>query len=350
MLQAVGLFIAGALVSAIVAWGIFTVARPPSDPLEAETAALVTVEPGEVGNSISLTTIAEWVSTPIGVNRASGVVTRVEIDQGTEVSQGSVLYRVDERPVAVAQGAIPAFRDIGDGAEGADVTQLQQMLTDLGLYSSRISGEVGPSTVSAIRSWQKSLGLDQSGVVGVSDVVFVPTLPVRVTLDSAAVRRGAGLVGGEQTVYGLPSSPVFRLPVTTAQAQILQEGLRVEITSPSGGTWTGYTASQTPDATAGTVQIDLSGGDAGVICGDGCGEVPVASRQSLVSRVILAETVSGLTVPSSAVVSTADGELAIIDETGERLIVSVVSSARGMSVIEGVESGVRVRVPGDASR
>lgn len=347
--QALGIFVAGAVVAAGVFWAVSTVARPAPDPLQSSSAALVTVSPGEVGASITLTTVAEWVSTPVGVNRAAGVVTGVDAEPGADAGQGSVLYRVNERPVTVARGDVPAYRDINDGLAGADVKQVQQLLADLGYYRGSVDGVTGPRTTAAIRAWQKNLGVEQTGIVGLSDIIFIPTLPTRVTVNAEVVQRGASLSGGEQAVSALLASPRFTVPATAAQAQIIPVGTRVEITSPAGQTWTARAAEQTPDAASSTVQISLAGVDGASVCGDQCAQVPVTSRQSLVSQIVTAETVEGLTVPSSALVSTADGKLLVIDENGQRVPVTVVASARGMSVVEGVESGTRVRVPGEAT-
>jgi len=101
-----------------VGWAAASVLTPAADPLEATDFTYVSVATGEVGSSISLNTVAEWSPVPVGSNLASGVVTGVAVTPGDEVSQGAVLYRVNERPVVVAQGDVPAFRAIGAGQSG----------------------------------------------------------------------------------------------------------------------------------------------------------------------------------------------------------------------------------------
>ncbi|MFT4051929.1 MAG: peptidoglycan-binding domain-containing protein [Microbacterium sp.] len=344
------LFAAGAVLAGAAAWAIVAVTRPAEDPLEATTFTLAEVTAGEVGASIQLNTVAEWTPVPVGANRAAGVVTSVDVAAGAEVSQGALLYTVDLRPVVVAQGEVPAFRDVGDGSSGEDVRQVQQLLTDLGFYSGEVEGEAGSLTASAIRAWQKSLGVEQTGVVAAGDIVFVPSLPTRVAVDADVVFRGASLAGGEPVLSGLPASPEFTIPVTDAQAAMMPAGTRVEITSPDGDVWTGFVGEQTRDAEMGTVVVSLSGADGAVICGDQCAQVPVTGQATLSSTIVTVETVSGLVVPSSALVSDADGQLAVIDEAGERMPVTVVTAARGLSVIEGVDEGTKVRVPGQASQ
>ncbi|GAA3899666.1 peptidoglycan-binding protein [Microbacterium invictum] len=328
-----------------VGWAAATVLTPAEDPLEATEFTYVAVAPGEVGSSINLNTVAEWAPVPVGANKATGTVTEVVVAAGDEVQQGSVLYRVDERPVVVAQGDVPAYRPIESGVRGDDVAQLQRMLDALGFYSGDIDGRAMWSTTAAVRAWQKSLGVEQTGTVGVGDVIFVPTLPTRVSLDTEVISRGASVSGGEAVLRGLPASPSFTVPVTDSQAGMMPPGTRVEIASPEGGEWIGFVVDQRRDEQSGTVIVSLSGVDDSVICGDECGQIPVTGQAPLPSRIVTVETVAGLVVPSAALVTGGDGQIAVIDEDGERIPVTMTASARGMSVVDGVADGTRVRVP-----
>lgn len=333
-------------VGGAVGWAVSSVLTPPTDPLEASTFTYVTVEPGEVGSSINLNTVAAWTPEPVGANRAAGVVTGVAVLAGDEISQGSVLYFVDQHPVVVAQGDVPAYRAIGAGAQGADVAQAQTMLAAIGYYTGVADGKAGAGTIVAIKAWQKANGIPQTGVVEVGDVIFVPNVPTRVALDPEVIARGLLVSGGEQVVRGLPAAPLFRVPVTDSQAAMMPTGVRVEITSPDGDAWEGVVAGQSRDEQTATVTVALEGVDGGVICGDACGQVPVTGEARLSSRIVTIEAVSGLVVPSAALVTGADGQVAVVGADGVRVPVTVVSSARGMSVIEGATEGLRVRVPG----
>ena len=131
---------------------------------------------------------------------------------------------------------------------------------------------------------------------------------------------------------------------------MMPSGTRVEITSPSGAVWVGVVVEHKRDTQSGTTNAILAGLDGAIICGDSCGEVPVTGQLTLSSKVVTVETVQGLIVPSSALISTADGQLAVVDEAGQRFPVTVTAAARGESVIEGVPAGTKVRVPGQAQR
>lgn len=331
-----------------VGWAVASVLTPAEDPLSASSFTHVAVSKGEVGSSISLNTVAAWTPVPVGANRAAGVVTGVAIAAGDEVSQGSTLYLVDQRPIVVAQGTVPAYRAISDGAEGADVAQIQEMLLATSHYKGVADGKDGAGTGAAIRSWQKASGVLPTGIVEIGDVIFVPQLPTRVALDSKVIDRGLLVSGGEQVVRALPSAPDFTVPVTDSQSKMMPAGVRVEITSPDHALWEGVVAGvvQQQDQ-SGTVTVQLKAADGGVICRDACARVPVTGEALLSSRIVTVEPVAGLVVPSAALVTSADGQVAVIDADGTQVRVKVVTSARGMSVIEGAELGLRVRVPGN---
>ena len=82
----------------------------------------------------------------------------------------------------------------GRGDTGAEVTEVQTILEGFG-YSIAIDGVYGPQTEKAVRSWQRSNGLQVDGVAG----------PVTLASLRSAVRVGnAQAVGG---LNGLPFAP-----------------------------------------------------------------------------------------------------------------------------------------------
>lgn len=335
------------LVGGALGWAGATVLTPPRDLDDPSAYTYVEVEQGEVGSSINLNSVAEWTLTPVGSNQAAGTVTTVNIEAGQEVGAGTVLYTVNLRPVVIAQGDIPSFQTLAQGSKGADVVQLQNLLATLGLYSGSANGTFGYSTTVAVRAWQKSLGISADGVVQYGDLVFVPTLPTRVALDTKVIKRGATVAGGEPVVTGLPSQPSFFVPVSEAQAALMPSGTVVEITGPTGEAWTAVTGDQKADELS-TINVALLPDGDTPICADACAAVPVTGQTYLTSRIVTVATVTGLRVPSAALLSSADGTTLVIDDEGVEHDVTVVTSARGMSIIEGVAAGTRVRVPASA--
>ena len=68
------------------------------------------------------------VTLPAGSN---GVLTWLA-SEGSVLENGSVVARIDEEPVVVLEGDIPMYRTLRDGVEGADVEQLEAALVALG--------------------------------------------------------------------------------------------------------------------------------------------------------------------------------------------------------------------------
>lgn len=326
-------------------WAATTVLTPPADVLDSTAFTFVEVTDGEVGASINLNTVAAWSPIPVGSNLSAGTVTTVNVEPGQEVSTGSVLYTVNLRPVVVAQGAIPSFQSLSQGATGADVAQLQTMLASLGFYAYAVDGKFDWVTQEAVEAWQTSLGVPDDGTVQAGDIVYVPTLPTRVSLDTDKVKRGASLGGGEEVIRGLPPTPSFTIPVTSSQAALMPTGTRVEITGPNGEAWQGFVLEQVANTKDDGITVTLEGKDGAAICGDECGSIPVTDEALLRSKIVTVESVSGLTVPSAALVSNADGTLSVIDDKGVSRTVTVATSAKGMSIVKGVPAGTLVRVP-----
>jgi peptidoglycan hydrolase-like protein with peptidoglycan-binding domain len=336
------------LVGAALGWAASVVFTPPKDVLDSTAYTYVEVAQGEVGSSINLNTVAEWTTIPIGSNKASGTVTSVTVSAGDKVKQGSTLYTVDLRPVKIAKGSVPAFRTLSQGISGPDVKQLQRMLKTLGYFTGATDGSFSWSTTSAVRAWQKKSGVTQDGVVQQGDLIFVPQLPTRVSLDATLVSRGVTLVGGEKVLAGLPGAPSFSVPISDQQAGLMPMGTRVEISGTDGAQWEGYVVDRATDEN-GSVSAILAGKGDAAICAEACGTIPVDSQSFFASRIVTIEAVTGLTVPSAALLTLADGSIVVIDDTGEQIPVTLMQSARGMSVIEGASAGTKVRVPASAN-
>ena len=71
------------------------------------------------------------------INQAQGTYTELP-GLGRVISQGHVLYRVNDRPVVLLRGSTPAYRTLSAGASGPDVAELNADLVALG-YATRSS-------------------------------------------------------------------------------------------------------------------------------------------------------------------------------------------------------------------
>lgn len=336
--------IAAIIVAGAVGWAGATVFLPPEDPLDANDYTLVDVASGTVGSTLSLNVVGEWSPEPEGSNNAAGTVTSVAVVNGDVVNAGDVLYSVDLRPIVIVAGETPAFRSLSVGSTGADVQQLQQFLADRGLYHLAIDGDFGWGTAQSVKAWQRSLGVEADGVVHDGDIIFVPSLPARIWIDESAIAKGNRLGGGEKVVSVLPNAPVFTIPITDAQSAVIPSSVQVEIDAPSGSTWSAAVVDRHVDVD-GQLRLQLAPLDDTEICGDECAQVPVQDQVVMPARIQLVAPVTGLIVPSAALLSKADGRVVVIDGDGDEHEVTVVASAQGMSAIDGVSEGMSVRIP-----
>ncbi|HEU5224058.1 MAG TPA: peptidoglycan-binding domain-containing protein [Candidatus Lumbricidophila sp.] len=338
------LAITAVLIAAALGWAGAVVFAPRHGALDATRYTTVEVVPGSVGSTLSLNVVAAWAPQSVGTNDAVGVVTSVALESGKEVIAGTVLYAVNLRPVVVAQGSTPSFRDLTRTSEGDDVVQLQQLLATLGFHSQPADGVFDRTTEQAVKAWQRSLGVPVDGVVRVGDIVFIPSLPVRVWLDADVIARGNRVVGGERAVSTLHGSPEFRIPVTEQQSAAIPTDAVVKLDAPTGDVWEATVSGRETD-TDGQMQILLAPTHGDFICGDACAAIAVSEQTTYSGRIELVPEVDGLVIPSAALDAKADGTVVVLDASGIEHKVEILASARGMSAITGLDQGTRVRIP-----
>jgi peptidoglycan hydrolase-like protein with peptidoglycan-binding domain len=109
---------------------------------------------------------------------------------GAVIVRGGTLWRIDDLPIVLMYGSVPAYRRLKDGvSRGPDVAELNRNLVDLGFdpYGAITDDEsFGEATAAAVRRWQKAEGLTETGEVALGRVVFAPgarrVTAVKVTL------------------------------------------------------------------------------------------------------------------------------------------------------------------------
>jgi hypothetical protein len=161
----------------------------------------------------------------------SGVVTGVT-PVGTTVGQGDVLFHLDLQPTVLLHGEVPAFRDLSvDADPGADITQLEQALVDLGLGEAlTVDDEFTETTADAVEAWEEALGRsDPDGVVTLGDVVFA-SADLRIAEVSAAT--GTQVQAGADVVEVTDTTKVVTLALTIDQVANVEAGTPVTVTLP----------------------------------------------------------------------------------------------------------------------
>lgn len=334
----------GVAVGAALTWALQVVTRPAAAIPPEPTYLTAEATDGRVERVLRLNATATWTAESSVANRARGVVTRRELIPGAEIKPGSVLYRVDERPVIAAQGSVPAYRDLASGAKGADVAQLEKFLVTQGFARHTVDQSFTAATTASVKAWQRKVGLPPTGVMGVGDLVYFDRLPTRGALDEKAIAKGGTVSGGEAGINVFGSAPHLTIRLDAGQAQVVQPGMGVELTH-HGKTWRArVTALQQGPQTEFTDAVLGPVGE-GTICGVDCASVPPGATTLIPARIFVVPPVTGVTIPSAAIQSDTSGATFVVDEPGQRRPVTVKAARGGTSVVTGLERGTVVRLP-----
>ena len=210
----------------------------PAAAARTPAADTVKVELGELSAMVSqggtLTYRARSDGSPYAViNQARGVYTQLP-GTGDKVGCGGVLYRVDDRPVLLLCGTVPAYRALRVGAKGRDVRQLNRNLHVRGAGDAFTT-----KTEQALEGLQRRKGLGVTGRLAIDDAVFLP--------EAVRIAKVTGQVGAPAR----PGAPVLSATSGTLQVQValdpsqqgeVKQGDRAQITLPGNTPVTGRVA------------------------------------------------------------------------------------------------------------
>ncbi|MEX1280896.1 MAG: peptidoglycan-binding domain-containing protein [Acidimicrobiia bacterium] len=132
-----------------------------------------------------------------------GTITGI-LPEGAIVTEGAVIARIDEAPIVALDGTVPAYRTLSEGDEGPDVAQLEEALVALGYDPDgdvTIDDEFTNATEAMVERWQEDLGVEETGIVALGDVVFSP-LPAQVLVVAADVAAVVSPTTPVMTVSG----------------------------------------------------------------------------------------------------------------------------------------------------
>ena len=305
--------VVGGLVAAAVLGSVATITatggRPATaapGPLPAGTATVVRTDLAQT--QLTGGTLGYAPTSPV-VNRLAGTYTALP-DPGTTIQPGATLYRVDDMPVVLMAGSVPAWRPFAPGmTDGSDVRELQAGLVALGYAHGLIgtpSGHFDEGTVAAVERWQTSLGQPATGQLALGSITFLPT----------AVRVGAPDVAvGEEAV---PGSAAFEVTTTTRVVSVpltpdlpsVHVGETVTIVLPDSTRTPGSITTIGPPPPGGGAGSGQSGQSSG---GDnGSGQPPVTAIATVTpDHADATGTGVDVTVQVSLTVASAQGVLAV---------------------------------------
>jgi hypothetical protein len=172
-----------AVLAVAVAAAAIVLAESGSSPRASSAAG---VPPGYTTTAVTRRTLTEssTLDGTLGYGKAFEVYDRLAGTftwlpaAGAVIGRGGTLYRINNLPVALMFGSMPAYRTLKSGvSDGPDVAELNENLIALGYDPNgaiTVVNHFGEATAGAIRRWQKAEGLSETGEVELGRIVFAP--------------------------------------------------------------------------------------------------------------------------------------------------------------------------------
>ena len=289
-----------------------------------------------------------YVEGPAVVNHAVGTLTTVP-EAGDVLGFGDVLYTVDNLPVVLLEGSLPMYRNLVRRVEGPDVEQLEAALISLGYDPDgdvTVDEEFDYDTRDMVKRWQDDIGVNDTGEVLFSNVVFLEE-PIRVA--SLTMDVGQMTQNGVQVILTSGATTVVSVALASPDQGMVAEGDNVVVVLPDD------TETPATVTSVGTVAIRAQNGDGSYFdvevtldepqVAAGLDEAPVSVD------VVTQEASNVLAVPVSALVALTEGGYAIeaVDGNGTTTLVGVEPGMFADGLVEvsgaGVTEDMTVIVP-----
>jgi peptidoglycan hydrolase-like protein with peptidoglycan-binding domain len=309
---------------------------PATSKVTRQTLVDTQTESGELGHGDSTT-----------INgKLPGTITALPA-VGATVRRGQALYRVDNTPVVLLHGPLPAYRTLSTGAKGADVRQFEQNLAALGYHGFTVDDTYSATTATAVKKWQKALGLPQTGVVELGRIHYASG-PLRVESQKAAVGDAAG--PGVPLLSSTGSAQVVTVELNVSDQRLARKGAAVTLKLPDGKTVAGKTVktqtvikpAEGNTAAKTVIKVTVAADDEKALAGLDQATIDVAFTASQRENV--------LTVPVAALLALAEGGygVQVVDGTTTRIVavqIGLFASGRVEVTGDGLAEGMTVGVP-----
>ena len=333
--------VVGAVATAAAGFGGQGTARTGSDtnppPSTAPVTRITLTQSQQVNGTLGY-------GTPVTVNaHGENIITWLPA-LGATVDRGQPLYRADNHAVPLFYGDLPLYRQLRSGDTGDDVKEIEQNLAALGYAGLTVDTKYTSATVTAVRKWQKTLGLTQTGVFDPAAVVIAPGTVRIASLIAHPTDQAAGPV-----LTYTATTRIVSVALDVTLQELVKPGLAATVTLPNGKTVAGTIA------TVGTVAIGGPEAATGASATNGGQNTPatiavtvtLADQSALGTldqapvavHIVSATAEHVLTVPVAALVALAEGGYGLEVVTG--------STSRYVAVQTGMFADGRVQVAGN---
>jgi multidrug efflux system membrane fusion protein len=309
-------------------------APPVTATVERQTLVDTETTDGELG----------YGDTTAHASRLSGTVTALAAE-GATVTRGKALYRIDDDPVVLLYGSLPAYRTLSSGDTGRDVKQFEKNLWALGYRGFTVDRTYSSATASAVRDWQDDLGLEETGTVDPARIVYAPGA---VRVDSRSAAPGDVAQPGTDLLETTGTGRVATVQLEIEDQRLARKGTAVQVTLPDGKEVRGTIKDVETVVTPAEGQEEASTSLSVTI---GFAKAPAGLDQASVSVEFTAsKRPDVLTVPVAALLALAEGGygLQLVNGTATSIVaVETGLFADGRVEVSGggIEAGTKVGMP-----
>lgn len=253
----VGAAAVGAAATVTLTGGQASSAAPPLPRLTTATVTRTTLSESALAEG----TLGDGASAPV-VNELTGTYTWLPAP-ATTIRPGRVLYRIDDQPVVLLRGSVPAWRSFELGmTNGPDVRQLSAALIAehfaTGLLTTPTNAYTWATAI-AVERWQAAHGLTQTGQIPLGQVIF---LPGAIRVGAWQVASGTAAQPGQEPYLVTTDRRVVTVPVTPGMPTV-RVGQSVSIILPSQAPTPGVVSSIGPLPPTTSTSASGNGGTGG---------------------------------------------------------------------------------------
>ncbi len=172
-------------------------------------------------------------------------------EEGTDLTEGSLVIEVSGRPILVLEGELPMFRTIRPGDEGDDVLQLDEALARIGFDPVNVDGKYDTDTAAALDAWYRSLGYEP---IGPNEQEKAELDAAKAALDSAKQQVAFARQALNASKAPLPQSTILELDAMVASAERMLEDATANAEVADAAAAASVAAAQQAVADAGTAK------------------------------------------------------------------------------------------------
>ncbi|MEU9229951.1 peptidoglycan-binding protein [Streptomyces massasporeus] len=298
---------------------------------------------GDLVTEVVATGAVKYTGARAVKNHLTGIVTWAP-SPNSVITQGKRLYSVDNKPVFLLRGGLPAWRAFTRGMpDGEDVRMLERNLAELGYTGFTVDDEFSRKTEAAVKRWQKNNGLPSNGKIELGRVVFTPG---SLRIQSAEVRAGDSVAAAQDVLEVTGFQHLVAAQIPANEQDLAVKGAKARIELPNGkrveGTITSVGAEKTTGDNKRVVPITVRPGSSRLLGDVQSADVVVVLRRTEAEDVLF--------VPVTALLPAQSGGFAVqLVKNGKATVVKVKTGAFAEGRVQvtgpGIAEGARVGVP-----